>query len=508
MRVLAPLPSTGTVRNLALVGIVVLSVLTVAVGPAAAATTFTYANNSQYPASTTTGEVGQTYQHEIAVETNASNGPIELVMFYNKSAAISYQSHTATLGGTTVSMQANTSTVIVNGQQLTRVRFVHRFPSVSSTETLRLTANLSMPNAATSESIYVGGTHAPSGTTLPRRLTTVDVSRPDLTVTRTSTSPSPPTVGQSTIVTATIDNVGGIDAGSTAVDLLVNGSVVGTNSTTVTAGSSSTVTFSWTPSTSGKRNLTIVSDAKGVVTELSESNNASTKIVNVASDGSGGGGGGGGGGGAPAAPATTPSVIDSKSNLETVDIGSDAEMAVAEQAEPVDRAVSFVGETNVMRVKLQGMADNVAVVRYDEPPQNLPETPGRTGTLTQIAVDGPAAEDPGTVKMRVYKSTLEAADASPEDVQIARYDASDGEWSMLDIKITNETDDAVLVKAETAHFSYFATVIPTEKINTSGEDSPANETEDTGEERQTPGFEVVIAVVVLLSAAFLARARR
>ncbi|PHQ46911.1 hypothetical protein DJ68_04720, partial [Halorubrum sp. C3] len=235
--------------------IVVLSVLTVGVGSAGAVTTFTYANDSQYPTSTTTAEAGQTYQHETAVETNASNGPIEFVVFFNKSA-VSYQSHTATLGGSTTSMQTTTSTVTVNGQQFTRVRFVNRSPSVSGTKTLRLTANLSMPDRRTVTTIYTGGAHGPSGTTLPRRETTVTVDRSDLTVTEVNLNLSSPSVDDQVTVSSTIANEGPVTASSQTVQLLVDGNEIGKNTTSVTGSGDTTVSFEWSPETSGRRNVT------------------------------------------------------------------------------------------------------------------------------------------------------------------------------------------------------------------------------------------------------------
>lgn len=219
--------------------------------------------------------------------------------------------------------------------------------------------------------------------------------------------------------------------------------------------------------------------------------------------------GGGGGGAAPSDADTALEVLDTTDAIaDRVELASGAVPAVAEAAEPTDGEASFLGETDVMAVELQGTTDEVVTVRYEEPPTDLPETAGRTGTLARIVVDGPGADEPGTVQMRVSTAELEAADATPSDIRMVRYNGS--AWSALETTVVNESDQSVLVEAQTPQFSYFATVLATED-EAASDDEDTTETPESTEDSgggMIPGFGISIAVVALLSAALLAKSRR
>lgn len=208
-------------------------------------------------------------------------------------------------------------------------------------------------------------------------------------------------------------------------------------------------------------------------------------------------------------PDSTPQVVDSDRAIgELVELAPDADPAVATTAEPVDGGVTFIGETNVETVDLQAPADAVTAVRYEEPPASLPSPPGRTGTLARIAVDGPAAEEPGTVRMRVFTAELEAADAEPDAIQIARYDGT--EWASLETSVVEQTEQSVLVEAQTPQFSYFATAITTEDERAADNGSSTNQTSSSsagGGLLPIPGFGVTVAILVLLGAALVATKR-
>jgi len=107
-------------------------------------------------------------------------------------------------------------------------------------------------------------------------------SKVDLTTTALTAHPYPLIMNQTSTITATIANVGTADAGSFNVSLSVNGSVVNSTSiTSLSAGTSTNVSFSWTPTSAGDYELCVVADADSEIEESDETNNAKCISVSV-----------------------------------------------------------------------------------------------------------------------------------------------------------------------------------------------------------------------------------
>jgi len=82
-------------------------------------------------------------------------------------------------------------------------------------------------------------------------------------------------------ITATVTNLGTVDAGAFAVKLYDNNTQLGKiNITSLSAGTSTQVTFNWTPIT-GTHNLAIKADANNQITEYNETNNQLTQQMMV-----------------------------------------------------------------------------------------------------------------------------------------------------------------------------------------------------------------------------------
>lgn len=107
---------------------------------------------------------------------------------------------------------------------------------------------------------------------------------PDLVVTDLSISPSAPTQGDSVTFTATVKNQGNASGAPGVVAFKVDGTTVSTSAnitSVLAAGSSTTVTGTWTASGVGSRAITATVDNNGITTESNETNNTFTQTVTV-----------------------------------------------------------------------------------------------------------------------------------------------------------------------------------------------------------------------------------
>ena len=83
-------------------------------------------------------------------------------------------------------------------------------------------------------------------------------------------------------ISATVENIGGLDAGSFEVTLDVGGTQVDTATiASLAAGENAKVEFLWTPDATGGATLTVTADADDFVEELDETNNDLAETVNV-----------------------------------------------------------------------------------------------------------------------------------------------------------------------------------------------------------------------------------
>ncbi|MGI6483737.1 MAG: DUF3344 domain-containing protein [Methanobacterium sp.] len=111
--------------------------------------------------------------------------------------------------------------------------------------------------------------------------TATESTLPDITVTNL-VLPENPVAGTTYTVTATVTNIGNGNAGTFVVKLYDNNTqkqkitLPGLN-----AGESTTVTFNWTPTTTGNHVLSVIGDANHQITETDESNNQVIKNTTV-----------------------------------------------------------------------------------------------------------------------------------------------------------------------------------------------------------------------------------
>jgi len=106
----------------------------------------------------------------------------------------------------------------------------------------------------------------------------------DLTLSPADISFSPasqPTEGDSVTITATVHNIGAADATNFVVSFFDGVVLIGTETISVTASSSSQASTTWTATPAGEHTIKVVADSGGAVAESNEANNEASKKITV-----------------------------------------------------------------------------------------------------------------------------------------------------------------------------------------------------------------------------------
>jgi len=95
--------------------------------------------------------------------------------------------------------------------------------------------------------------------------------------------PQPFEAGTAYDIDVLVRNIGEAAAGQFNVELAADGTFVGSVQVNgLAAGSSTTVTFTWTPQVAGDYTLRAIADPENAVAEENEANNEATALVTVA----------------------------------------------------------------------------------------------------------------------------------------------------------------------------------------------------------------------------------
>jgi PGF-pre-PGF domain-containing protein/PGF-CTERM protein len=150
-------------------------------------------------------------------------------------------------------------------------------------------------------------------------------------------------------------------------------------------------------------------------------------------DGGDGGDGGGGGGGS----SVDGGLLVSETRVTETFLDADT-----------DRATVVFGEPTT---------GSVAIEAVDALPSTAPAPEGTVVTAVDITVPDDSDDVTSTVEITMPRSAVEAADASPGDLRIVRFDGSDAP-DRLDTDVVSAGDESVTLSAETPGFSTFAVV--------------------------------------------------
>lgn len=174
------------------------------------------------------------------------------------------------------------------------------------------------------------------------------------------------------------------------------------------------------------------------------------------------------GGGAGAPPATDDPDVDAEPPDPPADVDVELDETVdIEFDDETGQSVATFGEDNAVESITFGFetAGSVNARTLSQEPDETGPSPGASARVAQISVGADLTDSTATIRMRVSQDRIDEIDAEPEDLRVNRF--ADGEWQGLDSEV-EETDDGVVVEAETPGFSYFsvsATSEPTAAID-------------------------------------------
>lgn len=157
-------------------------------------------------------------------------------------------------------------------------------------------------------------------------------------------------------------------------------------------------------------------------------------------------------------------VIDDPDEIsELVDVPDDIEPERAERAEiAVSEAtgqaeVLFSEESAVESIAFEDddVEGEVTVAEYASESETTGASPGSSVSVVQISVPEAVRERGGTIRTGISMDRLEERDVEPQHVRLNRF--TDDEWQGLETELVDETDERVVVEAETPGFSFFST---------------------------------------------------
>ncbi len=180
---------------------------------------------------------------------------------------------------------AGTSTVkyYIDGSYVTSDSVTSLSAGSTSTQTFTWTAN-KCGNVLVKAVADANNAVSESNEGNNERTETVSIScnKPDLIIQDISWNPANPEQGDTVTFTVTIKNQGAGSAGTSTVKYYIDGSYVTSDSvTSLSAGSTSTQTFTWTANKCGNVQVKAIADAPNAVSESNEGNNEKTKTVSV-----------------------------------------------------------------------------------------------------------------------------------------------------------------------------------------------------------------------------------
>lgn len=332
------------------------------------------------------------------------------------------------------------------------------------------------------------------------------------------------TKGQSTTLTAVVQNSGDASTSYTVSVSSANGYSTslssGTASGTISGGEARTIKYTVTGDSTGTYTIT-TSVSAGNGQSLSES-----ESLSVTSSGGGGGGGSGGDGGDNGGDGSGDGNSGGSSGAGTT-ITPQSSQTVQQrvQFDADGRAnVTLTGGGAVSRVEISApnATGEVTVEELPDLPEGVSEPPGQRVAAVNISVPN---QTTGSAAVRIsMQATALPKNATAADLTISHY--KNGTWRDLPTTVVS-SDGTVIVEASVTSFSPFAvtyqqqqtttttattTTTTTTATTTTITTTPAEAVTPTGTPTATQGdgsgFGVAVALVALLAAALLALYRR
>ncbi|OYR48286.1 PGF-pre-PGF domain-containing protein [Halorubrum sp. Ea8] len=299
-------------------------------------------------------------------------------------------------------------------------------------------------------------------------------------------SNSPIDAGETVTVDAIIENEGALSATQDINLVNADGDVLDSTSVSLAYNESTTVSLSWETETDTSVNETFTVESADTTASIDIEVERVTlpEIAPEPSPPATGGGGGGGG-------TDDGSETDSTGGNNTDDSTSEADTGASTPGLPADvesvhteqqtivsdegfglSQVRFSGESDVVSITWDSadVAGNVSVTALNDTPSETGPAPGALVSVSQITVPDNVTTETATLQFRADTTQIEELGAVTDDLQVYRF--ADGEWQQIDSIVVEESNDAIVLQAETPGFSYFAvsaTGEPKAEINSPSE---------------------------------------
>ena len=145
----------------------------------------------------------------------------------------------------------------------------------------------------------------------------------------------------------------------------------------------------------------------------------------------------------------TPALDDGIIHTETQQIATSEEFDIAQV-----RFTEGAGVASITWDTAEIPTEAVGVETYEQTPAAVDPIPGAMISISELTLPATASDTPATIELRADRERLAAADADVADLRVVRF--TDGSWEPLETTVSDETDDAVMLEAETPGFSFVA----------------------------------------------------
>ena len=184
--------------------------------------------------------------------------------------------------------------------------------------------------------------------------------------------------------------------------------------------------------------------------------------------------------------------------------------------------VSFSDSSSVASVTFGAeVSGSVKSQDFSSEPSDVSSAPGRTVSVSEIAVPEDATDTSATIRTRVSTDRLDDIEADASNLRVARYNEDVDEWNTLTTEIATQNSERVVLEAETPGFSLFTVSAIEEdtsddgtgETDTDSDDETETDTdtsdgtaEETGD--GIPGFGISVALASIVAIALFARRRQ
>ena len=319
-------------------------------------------------------------------------------------------------------------------------------------------------------------------------------------------SNSPVDGGETVTVNATIENEGALSETQDITLINADGDVLDSTSASLAYNESTTATLSWETDTDTGVNETFTVESADTAAPINIVVERVTPPQIAPQPSPPAAGGGTSGGSETGDTAGTNSSNTSDSGVSVPDLPADVEALHTEQQTVVSddgfglSQVRFSEESDIISITWDSteVAGNVSATTLNDTSSETDPTPGALASASLITVPTNVTDDAATIQFRGNNTRLEEIGASVDELQVYRFVES--EWKPIDTVVVEESDDNIVLQAETPGFSYFAvsaTGEPTAEISsptetTVGDSVSLNASNSTDEYGEIVSYEWTI----------------